>query len=862
MSNVMDNLSNRSSIGLEEIDGMSPSDLITAYKNKMFLHLVMFTGDSVQYDKDGKQKTAKQPVDGRWQLKDVSLLAAINGFANGQWVGFMPPAETLCVDIDHTESVEEFERDLDKYIAAGYIISKTTKGYHLYGKAPAGVKYAKGSDSVNRDGFHCTTRDGEKTCCLEEPAPGKKWITDLDWDRLPELMPEWVPVMSKQKWEKNELKKLEDQNKSADQKAKEERSKAAAKHKANVLSTIIEKEIECIVRTTSDRNNAINKAAYTLSGLVAGATLYNVPINESEVLQRLTDAAEALMPDDLPGVASALQSGWTSGSASPMLMTDKVIGDAVQKAQTAAAIMANSHVIPAPGKTFDVDHSAKMAVDKILCVYDMFVYRDQLWGCENGKKDYRLLANFADETMTTSLSSVIKTTVKSFYDFDNLRSVPWVQGMTAPIVNELMTRLRAKPAVRLITSPCMVDGVWIDHDTDTIRILDIDVIEQSCTAQESMKWIMEEILVDYEFETEQDRNKAFIANFAHGVKNDQKDQQLPMIAYTGYQPGLGKTTLAKAAGSVSMDSSKMHCESLQSNEEEFRKAITTQLLSGVENYIIDNIKTMFSSSIAESLVTGTKWNDRILGGNRKCNIDRNCIFMLTVNNATMSEDMYRRYIGISMVKNYTYLTKPYRHSNIDEFIRTSMPVFRGHIQNIIKQWIAAGAPKDASQVGTSFTHFVENLGGIAKWLGLDTGLLIDEAKAKADCGNDYEDHHSYLALWIWNTFGDSEKKMEDILSELKRQKESWTISKNDPVVAAINMDSLIKDYETLSKFDQSDKINIKFGYVLRKLQKKVQIDGKIIHVEKRRDKYGNRYKCVVEGVTPVVSPRQTNLPII
>lgn len=832
--------------GLEDIEVMSDAEMITMYKDQ-HLHLVMFTGTSTQYDKAGNQKTAKQPSSFQWQQKSVSALEAINAQANGQWVGFMPPSGDLCVDIDHDESIKVFESKLDEYIAAGYIISKTGNGYHLYAKAPADGKYAKGSDSVNRDGLHCTTRDGSRTCCLEQPSPGKKWITDLNWDNLPELMPEWVPTMSVQKWEKQQLKIAEDANKSADQKVKEEKKAAAKKQKSSTLGTMIEKEIECVIRAEQGtRNGAINKCAYTLGGAIAGAKLYDVPVDEAAVLQRLLDAAEGVMPDDVNAAHNAVMAGWNSGFAQPMAMSDSSLRDFVKDATARAAVLAKSDVVPAPGSTFDVAHCAEVAVNVILGTWDMFVYRGQIWGCKQGYKDYRVLSNFADETMVSSLSNLIKCTVTEFYDFDNMRSVPWVQGMTAPIVSELQKRLEAKPEVTLITTPCVINGVWVDRDTPTVRILDIDVVEATCTPQESAQWINEEVLGDYEFETPQDKVKAFIANFAHAVKNDKRGEQLPMIAYTGYQPGLGKTTLATAVGSVGLNEERIYCEALKVNEEEFRKTITTQLLSGVEHYIVDNVKSMFSSALAESLVTGTKWNERILGGHRKCNIDRNCLFLLTVNNAVMSEDMHRRYIGITMIKSYNYLTRPYRHSNINAFLRDNMPIFRGHVNNIVKAWIAAGQMKDKSQKGTSFTCFVENLGGIAQFLGMDCGELINEEKARAESGSDYEDQHILLALWMWTTFGNKEMTKEEILKELVRQKESWTCNRENQLLANINMDALIKDYETSSKFEQNDKIGLKFAYVLKKLQKKVLVDGKIIHVEKCRNKYGYKYHCVCD----------------
>ena len=113
---------------------------------------------------------------------------------------------------------------------------------------------------------------------------------------------------------------------------------------------------------------------------------------------------------------------------------------------------------------------------------------------------------------------------------------------------------------------------------------------------------------------------------------------------------------------------------------------------------------------------------------------------------------------------------------------------------------------------------------------------------------------------MWQTFGGEKKSKEDILKELARQKESWTMNRENPLLSHINMDALIKDYETSSKFEQHDKIGLKFAHVLKKLQKKVRIDDKIIHVEKTRTKYGMEYRCVCDTCSTTALP--VTCPII
>jgi hypothetical protein len=77
-------------------------------------------------------------------------------------------------------------------------------------------------------------------------------------------------------------------------------------------------------------------------------------------------------------------------------------------------------------------------------------------------------------------------------------------------------------------------------------------------------------------------------------------------------------------------------------EEELRKKITSFLLYGDRIALFDNLTGVFGDGTLDRALTGTEWQDRILGGNRQFRGPLCVTFFATGNNVAIRADTVRR----------------------------------------------------------------------------------------------------------------------------------------------------------------------------------------------------------------------------
>ena len=77
------------------------------------------------------------------------------------------------------------------------------------------------------------------------------------------------------------------------------------------------------------------------------------------------------------------------------------------------------------------------------------------------------------------------------------------------------------------------------------------------------------------------------------------------------------------------------------DEAEQRKRITSSLLAGHPIINIDNVDAPVDSAALAALLTGTTWEDRILGGNEQARAPTNVLVVMTGNNLVIQGDMTR-----------------------------------------------------------------------------------------------------------------------------------------------------------------------------------------------------------------------------
>src|SRR5690606_30538258 len=79
-------------------------------------------------------------------------------------------------------------------------------------------------------------------------------------------------------------------------------------------------------------------------------------------------------------------------------------------------------------------------------------------------------------------------------------------------------------------------------------------------------------------------------------------------------------------------------------KEEFDKSMLSMLLTGAPLVLLDNVTNMLVSDALDAVLTGTSYEQRVLGASEDRRVSVRTVFLASANNARISSDLVRRSI--------------------------------------------------------------------------------------------------------------------------------------------------------------------------------------------------------------------------
>lgn len=164
----------------------------------------------------------------------------------------------------------------------------------------------------------------------------------------------------------------------------------------------------------------------------------------------------------------------------------------------------------------------------------------------------------------------------------------------------------------------------------------------------------------------------------------------------------------------------------KSNDDEWRKSITSMLLRGETIAVIDNLEgALFSASLA-SVLTAHVWKDRLLGASKDVQLPNNVTWIATGNNIRLSGDLPRRCVWSRMdaklAEPWLDRGKPYKHPHLLEWVATNRGAILAAILTCVRAWVDAGKPEYTKIVLGSFEGWCKTVGGILGVMGVKNFL--------------------------------------------------------------------------------------------------------------------------------------------
>ncbi len=223
---------------------------------------------------------------------------------------------------------------------------------------------------------------------------------------------------------------------------------------------------------------------------------------------------------------------------------------------------------------------------------------------------------------------------------------------------------------------------------------------------------------------------------------------VPLALVDKPQAGTGASLLAEVVSLVSTGRASAMLVAPK-DEESWRKSITALLLQGRTVITIDNVEEHLQSPSLSAALTGTLWQDRILGRSEMVTLPQRATWIATGNNVRLGGDLPRRcyWIRLDAEQARPWQRTEFEHPHLLQWVSEHRGRMIGAILTLARAWFAAGGPpaKDLPVVG-GFEDWATIIGGVLAHAELTDFLgNLNEMYEQAD--DDTPQWEAFLTAW-------------------------------------------------------------------------------------------------------------------
>jgi len=287
---------------------------------------------------------------------------------------------------------------------------------------------------------------------------------------------------------------------------------------------------------------------------------------------------------------------------------------------------------------------------------------------------------------------------------------------------------------------------------------------------EAREFVETELFSDYRFGDAGSRAHAWSLMLLPFVR-ELIDGPTPMHGIFAPMPGTGKgylaeTCLIPACGPVGTQAGS------GKNDEEWRKVITSHLMSGASAIVFDNLHgTLESAALASAMTTGI-WQDRVLGGNKLVKLPITNAWVATANNPRMSHEHARRIAPIFLEPGDVVPSdRPagsFRHPDLHSWALENRSDLVQALLLLVQHWLSGAAVLDPSDRSTlirqsdldsetpspeksratlgSFQNWAATMGGILEAADID-GFLTNRERLREEVDEEHREMAQFLSAW-------------------------------------------------------------------------------------------------------------------
>lgn len=460
------------------------------------------------------------------------------------------------------------------------------------------------------------------------------------------------------------------------------------------------------------RNDALNRAAFSLGQLIAGGALDRAEV-ESELV-----AAAKLVGDGENGedkkIASTLQSGLTAGMRHPRRVPERPTQRVAVATRETSVLVPGSHTLPTgeyveignhvfcsgvlhampeealyrrAGVMGELLEPGFVAIDaqRLRSVIDQHV---RLGVSKAGKDDETPRIHF--RACPKDLAAVVLAYPNGLRQLDFFATHPVYVGSSFEL---------ARPGWNPDSQTYLASGVPDPLDLPTARA------------------VLDDLVCDFPFASAADRAN-FYGLLLTPMLRPALGEPVPMHLIGSPVERSGKTKLAEVVLGCAVLGTPTPAMQLGDREEEREKRITSLLLAGSSVVHLDNLTNHLDSPALASLLTSATYQGRVLGASRVVTITNGLTVVGTGNNVHATGEVAKRIVPILLQPGTVdpETRQDYRHPLLRAYVESVRERVLGALLGLVEAWRAKGRPLGSVGFG-GFERWSAVLGGIMRVAG-------------------------------------------------------------------------------------------------------------------------------------------------
>lgn len=291
-----------------------------------------------------------------------------------------------------------------------------------------------------------------------------------------------------------------------------------------------------------------------------------------------------------------------------------------------------------------------------------------------------------------------------------------------PILDAVVTCPVATPDGEIIVRPGYhaVCRLWYQPAPDLELPPEVPRLSNAAV-RNARQFIEDNLFIDFPFGAASDRAVAWACMILPFLRR-MIDGPTPLHLFHAPAPGSGKTLLALCAMVPAMGRHLPEPMTIDCEEPEMRKRITSALIEARTAVLLDNLgqgRQLGSSSLA-SVLTARMWSDRLLGQSRLMSVPVECIWMATANNPRLSDEMVRRTVtcGLDSGLARPHMRRIFKHERILSWALAHRSLLVQAILTLIRAWQLEGQPRGDAHLGM-YEAWAQVVDGVLRVAGID-----------------------------------------------------------------------------------------------------------------------------------------------